>query len=111
VDGESVGTTSITAPISVLSEISIARLSPEQASDYYAGFLDEIRFWNGLRTADQINGTMNQVLDGDNFGLVNYWRINDGKGRLVTDARGISTGTIIGADSTEIDDMWQKTSL
>ena len=108
VDGESIGTAAISSAIPVLSEISIARLSPMQASNYYQGYLDEMRLWNAPRNLDQVNGTMNQTLEGDEFGLTNYWRLNDGKDSLITDASGTVTGTISGADAQALSLMWHK---
>ncbi|MCK5520746.1 MAG: LamG domain-containing protein, partial [Candidatus Marinimicrobia bacterium] len=108
IDGVSSGTEALTGLIPVLSEMSIACKSPDQSIELYQGYLDEIRFWNTFRTADQVGGTMNQVLEGDNYGLVNYWRMNDGSGNLFTDASGLLSGVFMGADSLAFDKIWSQ---
>ncbi|MFH1250479.1 MAG: LamG-like jellyroll fold domain-containing protein [bacterium] len=108
VDGELKGTAVVTGSIPDPSEIVIARMSPEQSSGYFKGRLDEIRLWKYMRTEEQVGGTMNQVLEGDEYGLTNYWRMNDGTDSLVTDAASIVTGTITGADSVALKNMWNQ---
>lgn len=40
---------------------------------YLRGMMDEIRIWNHARSQSEIQQTMNQVLRGDESGLVGYW--------------------------------------
>ena len=108
VDGIEVGSEGITQVVPDPSEMVIGRSSPEQSGGYFEGRLDEMRLWNMARTAEQIGGTMNQVLEGDNYGLSNYWRMNEGVDSLITDATGTITGTIVGADSVALKAMWSK---
>ncbi|MCF7918325.1 MAG: T9SS type A sorting domain-containing protein [Candidatus Cloacimonetes bacterium] len=78
-----------------LSEIVMGRAAPEEDDLYFNGRIDEMRLWNLCRNYDQINGTKNQVLEGDEYGLANYWKMNEGGDLLVTDATGnIATGTL-----------------
>jgi len=106
VDAEEVGTQSVSAGIDGVSELVIAR--NESGANYFTGLLDEIRIWSTVRTSEQVSGTMNQSLEGDNFGLTHYWRINDGTGNLTTDEVGQITGTITGATEEEVESMWSK---
>ncbi|SVD54594.1 uncharacterized protein METZ01_LOCUS407448, partial [marine metagenome] len=74
---------------------------------WFNGFLDEMRVWDDARTQDQISGTMNQVLTGDELGLRNYWNFNEGESTVVNDhGGGLVTGEIIGMDD---DDAWSLT--
>ncbi len=107
-DGVDKGSRGILENTQESSELSIAKVSEQQGSNYYLGNLDEFRFWNTNRSVDEINGTMNQVLDGDEEGLENYWRFNDGKDNLVSDATGRMTGTIVGSLNSDINEMWSK---
>ena len=108
VDGEEIGSEIITQVIPDPSEIVIARTSPGQSGGYFQGRLDEIRLWGVGRSAEQVGGTMNQVLDGDNYGLIDYWRMNEGVDSLITDATGTVTGTIVGADPVALKNMWNN---
>lgn len=107
-DGKLAGSATVTQPIPDLSEIVIGRSSVERSQNYFKGRLDEMRLWNAARTAEQVGGTMNQVLEGDEFGLIHYWRMNDGTSNLLTDATGLVTGMIIGADSLALKKMWNQ---
>ncbi len=52
---------------------------------YYNGLLADVRFYNVQRTQAQIQGDMNQLLTGNESGLVGYWPLNDGTGTTATD--------------------------
>lgn len=63
----------------------------------FKGFLDEIRFWNYARTEEEIARDMNVRLNGDEAGLVGYWRFDEGTGNVAGDSAGSNDGTIYGA--------------
>lgn len=64
---------------------------------FFEGSLDEFRVWSGPRNLDQISGTMNTPLAGDENGLLNYWNFNEGAGTQVNDLGGsFVTGTVQG---------------
>lgn len=42
--------------------------------DHFKGAIDEVRFWQQARTADQIKDNMRRRLKGDEANLVGYWR-------------------------------------
>ncbi len=46
------------------------------AGYYFSGQIDEVRIWNTVRTADQIRENMFRTLDGDEAGLVAYYRFD-----------------------------------
>jgi gliding motility-associated-like protein len=46
--------------------------------NYYAGLLDELRFWNTSRSAAEIAAVMNTPLVGNETGLVDYYNFNQG---------------------------------
>jgi gliding motility-associated-like protein len=46
--------------------------------NYYAGLLDEVRFWNVSRSQSDIQSTMNVPLSGTETGLVDYFNFNQG---------------------------------
>lgn len=46
--------------------------------NYFAGLLDEVRFWNVSRSQSDIQATMNVPLSGTESGLVDYYNFNQG---------------------------------
>jgi hypothetical protein len=58
---------------------SFVRLGGMQtATNFFNGSLDDIRFWNVVRTQAQIIANMNNELNGDEAGLVAYFKCNQG---------------------------------
>ena len=97
IDGDAVTQASVStsSEISLLSRPGFA--SNAYAAQFFEGDLDEFRIWSGARNIDQISGTMNTPLIGDENGLINYWNFNDGTGALLNDNSGsLVTGTIVG---------------
>ncbi|HND53855.1 MAG TPA: LamG domain-containing protein, partial [Pirellulaceae bacterium] len=91
-DGVSYGARSMT-----MSTLSIASggllLSQEQDSvggsfdvnQVFQGQLDDLRVWNGVRTASEIQSNMLTRLTGAESGLIGLWDFEDGAGSTVTD--------------------------
>ncbi len=52
----------------------------------FRGLIDEVRVWNVARTEEQIAGAMLRPLNGDEPGLVGYWRFDEGSGQTVADS-------------------------
>ena len=50
------------------------------------GMLDEIRIWNYARSQTELSLNMSRMLNGNESGLVGYWRCDDGTGQFVTDS-------------------------
>ena len=50
--------------------------------------LDELRVWNVARTAYQISSSMSAELNGNESGLVAYYKMNSGSGTFLTDHSG-----------------------
>jgi hypothetical protein len=70
-------------------------------SDFVApfkGIIDEVRIWNIARTESEIQSTMNQSLNGNETGLIGYWKFDEGTGTITSDATSNqNNGTISGA--------------
>lgn len=49
-----------------------------QPNTYYSGDIDEVRYWNVVRTPAQIAASMSCNLTGDEFGLLAYYKFNQG---------------------------------
>ncbi len=62
------------------------------------GIIDEARIWNIARTESEIQSTMNQMLNGNETGLIGYWKFDEGTGTITYDATSShNDGTISGA--------------
>ncbi len=48
--------------------------------------LDDIRFWNIVRTEEQINAAKGIVVSRNSEGLQTYWGMNEGSGNICFDA-------------------------
>lgn len=51
----------------------------------FPGFINEVRIWGQVRSAEEIQAAMNQELTGNEPGLAGYWRLNEGGGSVVRD--------------------------
>ena len=49
----------------------------ETAADFFDGLIDDVRVWSDIRTASEISDNMSVELDGDEAGLVGYWKLNN----------------------------------
>ena len=71
----------------------------EEISEHasFAGLIDEVRIWNIARTEKQIRSDMNKQLDGDEAGLVGYWKFDsETEGRVSDSSPNKNDGKLIG---------------
>jgi len=77
------------------------------------GSIDEVRMWNVVRTTTEIRNLMETPLNGNEPGLVAYYRMSDGSGTTLTDnSSNSNTGTlyeggIVGNGPNWTDDSFQ----
>ncbi len=65
----------------------------------FLGNIDEVRIYNRALTLAEMQATMNQVLQGNETGLVGYWRFDENAGTTVYDVSGDGNdGAIIGGN-------------
>ncbi len=58
----------------------------QEVQSSFVGQIDEVRVWNVARTVDEIRADMNKQLNGDEQGLVGYWKFDDETEGVVHDA-------------------------
>jgi len=76
--------------------------SAGNTSQCFQGFITEVRVWDSVRTAAEIQNDMHRRLTGNEPGLVGYWPLNEGQGTIGTDRSNQGhDGTINGATWTE----------
>jgi hypothetical protein len=62
---------------------------------YFNGSIDEVRIWNVARTQAEIQAGRNTIIAPDTYGLVTYYRFDEGAGASVADLTGKGhTGTL-----------------
>ena len=66
----------------------------------YKGYLDEVRIWNTVRTADEIRSNMCHKLTGTESGLVANYDFNDGAGTSLTNKTGAEDGALVNMTGT-----------
>lgn len=54
----------------------------------FSGEIDEVRLWDYVRTAQQLTADMLTSLNGDESGLMAYYKMSDGNGLTLTDDSG-----------------------
>ncbi len=74
------------------------RHASSKPSNLWNGKITEVRIWNRVRSADEIQADMHHRLTGNETGLVGYWPLNEGDGTIVLDKTANEKhGTIYGA--------------
>ena len=92
------------ALVQTASPLSIGRQGTASGCNcnFFKGRIDEVRIWNVVRSAAQINQNWNKPLAGNEPGLAAYYRFDESSGTTITDATGHgNTGTLNGARFVE----------
>lgn len=71
----------------------VARADTGALATYFDGRIDEVRFWNTIRTQAQIQANMNVQLTSAG-GLIARWGMNEGTGGSTADSVGTNNGTL-----------------
>jgi hypothetical protein len=69
----------------ILDSADKVLIAAGDASGEFQGQIDEIRIWNGARTADQIQNNKDKQLNGDEAGLVSYYPVDEQQGPTLGD--------------------------
>ena len=96
VDASHISTKSVGPPVLKTGETN-ALMYRSYRSEYESGILSDVRVWNTVRTQTEIQDNMNKRLNGDETGLVAYYKLDEGTGTTATDSAGSNDGTINGA--------------
>ena len=75
--------------------------------NYFAGLIDEVRFWSTARTASEISNNMDVYLSGTETGLVDYYNFNQG----VRNGNNAGLNTIYDFTETKNDGLQSNFSL
>ncbi len=79
-------------------------------NENFKGIIDEVRIWNIPRTQKQIQAAMHSQLNGQEQGLVGYWRLNEGSGQTARDETSFGNHGLLGftANAENQDPIWVK---
>ena len=87
-----------TAAIPLSSEVTKLGVWGDAPVRYFAGRMDELRFWSrSLSPSEIANKMCYWLFPANEPGLVGYWKMNEGSGPTILDAAGTNNGTIAGA--------------
>ncbi len=73
---------------------------------YFDGKIDELRIWTDVRSEQEIRNNMCQTLNGNESGLLAYYRFNETSGNITHDATSNSNNGTIQNFDWEITDYW-----
>jgi hypothetical protein len=66
----------------------------------FRGYIDEVRIWNTVRTGREIATYMNCSFEGNEYGLVGNWSMNEGSGQWTHDSAGYDSRGRLGSVSS-----------
>ena len=98
VNGESLGTTFSLGPLAN-GAILYWNIIGKSPSHSLHGEIDEVRIWNDVRTLTEIKDNMFKELNGNENGLIAYYKMTEGSGTTVTDNSSNSNNGIISGAS------------
>jgi len=76
-----------------------------RVDNHFEGMIYEARIWNVTRSQDEIMKSLNRSLTGEEYGLVAYYKFNEGSGNTVTDrSESGNDGTIKGNPQWVVED-------
>ena len=75
------------------SELFIGKFKNDANFNYFNGQVCDVRLWNYARSQSEIAGFRSWTLNGDETGLVSYWKMGEGTGTVLSDQTGNSNGT------------------
>ena len=90
--------------VNALSDAPSISVGGRANRNFYTGLMSELRLWSTVRTQSEIVAHMRERLNGDEPGLVGYYRLDEGAGTTAHDASPsgndiVFTGPVSWADS------------
>ena len=104
VDGSFVVSTTSAGTVPTATGIMRFGANSQSLQLFFGGNMSDIRVWNKERTPEEIAADWNKRLAGDETGLVEYWKLNEGDGTTaLATVNSSNDGTIFGATWQEAD--------
>jgi hypothetical protein len=81
VNGASVGTATVnSSQCNSNAQFAVGALVANSAGLFFDGLIDDVRLWNLARSSTEIADDKSRELNGNETGLVGYWKLNNGLG-------------------------------
>ena len=74
-------------------DFSVGKFKNDANNNYFNGQVCDVRLWNYARSQSEIAGFRSWTLNGNETGLVSYWKMGEGSGTSLNDETGNSNGT------------------
>jgi hypothetical protein len=106
-DAGSPASGSWTGTVSTLSFTNVYIGNGKGGTGIIDGHFDDVRYWSDVRTLTEIQENYNKTLEGNEAGLVNYWKLEND----LTDSTGTDDLTTSGASyafSTDVPSNWES---
>ena len=98
INGDPAGQASAKYAAAASSAQSVSIAKGNGRADFFQGMMDEVRVWNRARSEKELNDTLAYRLEGNEAGLVAYWRFDENSGNTLYDQTdNTCDGTIHGA--------------
>lgn len=106
VNGELIEVVPGNAPANVSQEACEIGRGGSSYKEYWSGQISEVRFWNRVRTPEEIKADLSHRLVGNEPELVGYWPLTEGEGNVAFDKTpNVQHGTIHGNAT------WQQSDI
>jgi cyanobactin cluster PatC/TenC/TruC protein len=106
VNGELIEIVQGTAPANISQDACEIGRGGDRYKEYWYGQISEVRFWDKVRTTEEIFADMSRRLVGNEPGLVGYWPLAEGEGDVAFDKTpNAQNGTIKGGAT------WQESDI
>jgi hypothetical protein len=113
VDGSAVGSRELASAAQFLAPPIVlgVALSDGRSSDHYAGTIGQLRFWNSVRSPDELRSLAETPLRGDEPFLLGYWPFDEGLGAEALDRSGRDREVLLDGGDAERMPSWIVSDL
>ncbi|MFT3884205.1 MAG: gliding motility-associated C-terminal domain-containing protein [Flavobacteriales bacterium] len=95
VDGQPIGQRALVGPVDAATSAQDMMIGNDGPDPHpFKGTIGQVRVWDEVRTAAQIQASMGFSIAGNMPGLAGYWEMNEGFGQTVMDKTTTANGTL-----------------
>lgn len=95
VDGQLIGQRALVGPVDAATPAQNMIIGDDGPDPHpFKGTIGQVRVWDEVRSAAQIQASMGFSIAGNTPGLFGYWELNEGAGQLATDGTNTANGVL-----------------
>jgi gliding motility-associated-like protein len=95
VDGQPIGQRALVGPVDAATPAQSMLIGTDGPDPYpFKGTIGQVRVWQEVRSAAQIQASMGFSIVANTPGLFGYWELNEGTGQLATDKTNTANGVL-----------------